>query len=262
MKKRTDILFLMPSLVGFLVFFIVPSVASLRYAFINNAFDDTFVGLRHFRELWQSEYFRLAVKNTVLFTLTAVPAVMVLSVVIASLVVRFAPKIPLVKTAFFLPVVLPSASLTVLYNAYFSHYIPPFPSVLLVYLWKYGGLNVMLIITAITCMDKTVLDAAKIDGAGYARCFIHIILPNITPTLFFTLILSLVNSFRVFRESYLLYGAYPDDSVYMLTNYINNHFEKLNYQNISTAAICFGVIVCAAVAAVFLAEKKRSERIW
>ena len=120
----------------------------------------------------------------------------------------------------------------------------------------------MLMLTALSGMDKNMLDAARIDGAGVFRQTLFVTLPNIAPTLFFTFILSVVNSLKVFRESYLLYGNYPDESVYMLGNFLNNHFAKLNYQTISTAAIFFAVIVYTLVAVVFLAEKKWSESIW
>ena len=120
----------------------------------------------------------------------------------------------------------------------------------------------MLLLTALTGMKKDMIDAAKIDGAGTIRMTWYIVLPNITPTLFFTFILSVVNSLKIFRESFLLYSSYPDESVYMLQNYLNNHFQKLNYQNISTAAIFFAVIVYTIVAVVFRAENKWGKQIW
>ena len=80
--------------------------------------------------------------------------------------------------------------------------------------------------------------------------------------LFFALILTIVNSLKIFRESYLLYGYYPDESVYMLQNYLNNHFAKLNYQNIGTAAVLFAVVVYSIVAVLFALEKKWSDSIW
>ena len=166
------------------------------------------------------------------------------------------------KSALFLPVILPSATIVMLWNAYVSTWVPPFESLLLIYLWKYGGLNVMLMLTALSGMDKSMIEAAKIDGAGAFRRTVLITLPNIAPTLFFTFILSVVNSLKVFRESYLLWGNYPDEDVYMLQNFLNNHFAKLNYQTISTAAIFFAVIVYTVVAVVFVAEKKWSESIW
>ena len=262
MKKRTDILFLLPSLAGFLTFFIVPFFYSFTYAFTENAFTKKFVWFDNFAALFRNDFFRLAMKNTGKFTLCAVPLTMVLSILVALLIVRYAAKLPFVKSAFFLPVILPSATIVMLWQAYVSDAVPPFSSLLLIYLWKYGGLNVMLILTALTGMSKDMLDAAKIDGAGLFRTTWHVTLPNIAPTLFFTFILSVVNSLKIFRESFLLYTNYPDESVYMLQNYLNNHFQKLNYQNISTAAIFFAVIVYTVVAVVFVAEKKWSEQIW
>lgn len=262
MKKRTDILFLLPSLAGFLTFFIVPFFYSFTYAFTENAFTKKFVWFDNFAALFRNDFFRLAMKNTGKFTLCAVPLTMVLSILTALLIVRYAAKLPFVKSAFFLPVILPSATIVMLWQAYVSDAVPPFSSLLLIYLWKYGGLNVMLILTALIGMSKDMLDAAKIDGAGLVRTTWHVTLPNIAPTLFFTFILSVVNSLKIFRESFLLYTNYPDESVYMLQNYLNNHFQKLNYQNISTAAIFFAVIVYTVVAVVFVAEKKWSEQIW
>lgn len=261
MKKRTDVLLLLPSLAGFALFFIVPFSYIFYYAFTENAFSGRFAGLDNFIALFRNEYFRLAMKNTLSFTVVSVPLTMLLSLILAMLLVKFASRLTFVKSAFFLPVILPSAAIIILWNAYFADF-PPFASLLVIFLWKYSGLNVMLIITALAGMNKEILDAAKIDGAGAVRTVWNVTLPNIAPTLFFTFILSIVNSFKIFRESYLLYGGYPDESVYMLQNYLNNHFAKLNYQNISTAAIIFFVIVYLIVAVLMRAEKKWSESIW
>ena len=261
MKKRTDILLLMPSLAGFVVFFIVPFIYTFYYAFTENAFTGKFVGFDNFINLFRNEYFRLAMKNTLCFTALAIPLTMLISTMIALALAKFAAKLPFVKSAFFLPIILPSAVIVILWNAYFTS-VPPFTSLLLIFLWKYGGINVMLIITALSGMNKEMLDAARIDGAGYLRTVFGVIIPNIMPGLFFTLVISIVNSFKIFRESYLLYGDYPDQSIYMLQNYLNNHFTKLNYQNISTAAIIFAVMVYTIVAVILAAEKKWSESIW
>ncbi|MBR4742863.1 MAG: sugar ABC transporter permease [Oscillospiraceae bacterium] len=261
MKKKTDILLLLPSLAGFLTFFIVPFVYSFYYAFTENAFTKKFVWFDNFKRLFENEYFKLAMKNTGKFTALAVPLTMTISLILALLLVRFATRLPFVKSALFLPVILPSATIVMLWNAYISTFTP-FDSLLLIFLWKYGGLNVMLMLTALSGMDKSMIEAARIDGANVFQQTVRVTLPNIAPTLFFTFILSVVNSLKVFRESYLLYGNYPDETVYMLQNFLNNHFAKLNYQYISTAAIFFAVIVYTVVAIVFVAEKKWSESIW
>jgi len=261
MRKRTDILFLLPSLTGFLAFFVVPFFYSFYYAFIENAFTKKFVWLDNFKALLSNEYFRLAMINTFKFTLVSVPLIMVFSIAAAILISQYALKYSAVQSAFFLPVLLPSASFVMFWQAYLND-ARPFDSLILFYIWKYAGLNIMLILTALCAVPKEAVEAAGIDGAGMFRKVRSILLPMISPTLFFTLILSTVNSLKIFKESYLLYGAYPDESVYMMQNYLNNHFAKLNYQNISTASIFFALIVYTVVAVLFALERRLSERVW
>lgn len=262
MKKKTDIILLLPSLAGFLAFYVIPFFWSLYYAFTGSAFKGSgFVGLENFKRLFSNEFFQLAMVNTGKFTIIAVPLTMAVSLIIAFILARFGGRLPFVRSALFLPVILPSATVVMLWNAYISDFTP-FSSLLLIFLWKYSGLNIMLMLTALSGIDKNMIEASQIDGANNMQRLFRVILPNIVPTLFFTLILSLVNSLKIFRESYLLYGGYPDESVYMLQNFLNNHFVKLNYQYISTAAIVFAVIVYTAAAIIFIAEKKWSDAIW
>lgn len=150
--------------------------------------------------------------------------------------------------------------IVLLWNAYFAS-VPPFTSLLLIFLWKYAGLDIMLILTALCSVDHNMLDAARMDGAGSVRLFLQIVLPNIVPTLFFSLILTITNTFKIFRESLLLYGEYPNESVYMLQNYLHNHFTKLNYQNISTAALLFFFAIYIVVAIMLQMERKWSDSL-
>lgn len=261
MKKHTDILFLLPSVAGFLTFFVVPFFYSFYYAFIENAFTNKFVWFDNFMALLSNEYFRLAMLNTLKFTLIAVPLIMVFSVAAAVLISQYTLKFSFVQSSFFLPVLLPSASFVMFWQAYLND-IKPFSSLLLFFIWKYAGLNIMLILTALCTVPKEIIEAADIDGAGRLKKVRKILLPMISPTLFFTFILSIVNSLKIFKESYLLYGSYPNESIYMLQNYLNNHFAKLNYQNISTASIFFALIVYTVVAVLFVIERRINERVW
>lgn len=260
-KHKREALLILPSVAGFLIFFIIPFLYSFYYAFTRDAFSKAWVGLDNFKLLFESEFLRLAIKNTIAFTGISVPLIMVLSVAIALILVQLLNNAPFVKNAFFLPVLLPSATIVMVWQAYFSN-VAPFTSLLVIFLWKYIGLNIMLILTALTGMDKNIIEAARIDGAGMLRTSWYVTLPNISPMLFFTFILSMVNSLKIYRESYLMWGTHPDKSVYMLQNYLNNHFAKMNYQNIATAAILFFFVIYVIVAVVFLLEKKASEQIW
>jgi multiple sugar transport system permease protein len=261
MKKRTDILFLIPSLAGFMMFFVLPFFGSFYYAFTESAFTKKFVWLDNFKLLLLNKYFRLAMFNTLKFTAISVPLLMIFSIAVAVLISQYALKFPFVQNSFFIPILLPSASFVMFWQAYFNN-IKPFESLLLFFLWKYAGFNVMLILTALCNVPKDSLEAAAIDGAGMFKKTYSILLPMISPAIFFTFTLSIVNSLKIFNESYLLYGTYPDESIYMMQNYLNNHFDKLNYQNISTASIFFALFVYTVIAVLFKLEHKINERIW
>ena len=249
MSKKTDRLFLLPAALGLLLFWVIPFFASLGYAFIDNNFSRRFVGLQNLGAVLENSYFRLAMKNTML------------SVIIAFLIAKYAVRWNFLRGSLFLPVLLPSATVVMFHHAYFAG-MPPFSSLLAMFLWKYLGLNVMLILTAVVAVPRELSDAAQIDGAGAIKTHLLVILPYITPSLFFTLILSFVNSMKIYRESFLLYGNYPDESVYMLQNYLDNHFGKLNYPTISSAAILFAVVIYVIVGVVYLLEKRWEDRIW
>ena len=261
MIKKTDRLFLLPALLGFLLFWVIPFFASFGYAFIDNNFSRRFVGMQNLISVIENPYFRLAMKNTMLFSLVSVALVMLLSVTIAFLIAKYAVQWNFLRGSLFLPVLLPSAVVVMFWHAYFAE-LPPMTSLLVMYLWKYLGLNVMLILTAVAAVPRELSDAAQIDGAGEVRTHLLVILPYITPSLFFTLILSFVNSMKIYRESYLLYGSYPDESIYMLQNYLDNHFGKLNYPTISSAAILFAVVVYLIVGVIYLLERRWEDRIW
>lgn len=261
MKRKYESLLLLPSLFGVFIFYIVPFIYSFYYAFTVDAFNKSFAGFSNFKLLFNSEYFQLAIKNTFKFTVLSVPLIMLLAIVIALIIAHFLNSVPFLKNAFFLPVLLPSATIVMIWQAYNTN-IPPFSSLIVLFLWKYIGLNIMLTLTALTGIDNNILEAARMDGAGMFRTSWYVTLPNISPILFFTFVISLVNSMKIYRESYLMWGNYPDKSVYMLQNYLNNHFTKLNYQNISTAAIIFSIVIYLIVMIVFLIEKKMSEEIW
>ena len=74
------------------------------------------------------------------------------------------------------------------------------------------------------------LEAAEVEGASEWTQFVHIKLRYLSPTILFVTILSIINSFKVFREIYLLTGNYPYDSLYMLQHFMNNMFRQLDYQ--------------------------------
>ncbi len=252
---------LVPNFCGFLIFYIIPFFHSLSYAWVNDAFNQEFCGLQNFKNLFSSEYFILGMKNTLLFTAISVPLILIISYIIAYLLAFVVRKLIFSHSAIFLPYLLPSITAIMIWQTYFSS-IPEFSSLLLLFLWKYTGLNVILLTASFLTVPQEILDSAQIDGASSSRSLVHILLPSSVPMLLFTSILSFVNSFKIYRESYLMWGNYPSKTVYMIQNYLNNHFEKLNYQNVSSAATIFFLGIFLIVSGLLWCEKKWSDQIW
>ena len=244
-----------PSFIGFFIFWVLPFIENFIYMVADGSFAE------NVQYLCTNKYFLLAIKNTVIFTGIAALSAVCISFIMAILTLKAASNISFIRNALFLSVILPSAVIVIIWQLLFWD-TAPFNTLFLVYLWKYSGLYYVLILTALASIDQNILDAAVIDGANYKNLVVHIMIPSIVPTLFFTYILSISDSLKIFRESYLLYGAYPDKEVYMLQNFINNHFDKLNYNYISTVSILLLLIVYIIIAVFGVIEKKWSDQIW
>ena len=124
------------------------------------------------------------------------------------------------------------------------------------FLWKNLGYNMILFMSALSGIPHDIIEVADLEGASSWYKFIHIKLRYLSPTILFVLILSLINSFKIFREVYLLTGNYPYDKLYMLQHFMNNTFESLDYQKLSAAAIIMAAFMVILIGILFLADDK------
>jgi hypothetical protein len=118
------------------------------------------------------------------------------------------------------------------------------------------GCAVIIFTAAFQSIPEPLYEYARLEGAGFFRQTFGITLPLVIPTAFLVIILEWINAFKIFKEVYFIGGAYPDESVYTLQNYMNNMYGKLNYQNVTTAAYSFAVIVFALFGALFLLQRR------
>ncbi len=109
------------------------------------------------------------------------------------------------------------------------------------YIWKNLGYTVILWIAGMAAIPKSVTEAAKVDGAAQWQCVRYIILPQLKPACYTITMLSFLNSFKVFREAYLVAGAYPQKRIYLLQHLFNNWFTNLEMEKISAAAVLLAV---------------------
>ena len=221
----------------------------LYYSLIDNQFRRNFVGLDNYVKTLNNEYFLIALKNSLLLIVICVPMLLALALVI-SLVLSFGIKaVRRTRAAFVLPMVIPTASIVIIWRSVFSWDETALP-IYLLFIWKNIGICVILLTAAFTEIDKNIFEAAKLDGAGTFTLHRKITVPMIMPTLLFTALLSVVNSFKIFKESYLYYGSnYPPEHSYTLQYYMNNNFLKLDYQSLAASAVLTSAVVFLIVLA-------------
>ncbi|TVX86872.1 carbohydrate ABC transporter permease [Paenibacillus agilis] len=275
-ETNIALLFLAPSLVGFALFYLLPFVAGFYYSLMDSPIQGSFVGLANYRELLQSDSFRLAAQNTGLFTVMGVPLVMAISLALALMLNRALPLRNWLRATYVMPLVVPVASIVLVWQLLFDRsgavnalwtlwggesadwMNSPWARVvvLLVYLWKTIGYNMILFLAGLQNIPKDYYEAAALDGAGPFRQLWSITLVYLTPTTFFVAIMSIISSFKVFRETYLIAGDYPHESIYFLQHYMNNMFQALDYQKLTSASFLMAVAIILVVVILFRFERK------
>jgi multiple sugar transport system permease protein len=125
---------------------------------------------------------------------------------------------------------------------------------ILLFLWKNLGYNMILFMAALSSIPKDILDVAVLESATPVQVFFHIKLRYLSSTILFVTIMSLISSFKIFREIYLLKGDYPYDTMYMLQHFMNNTFGRLDYQKMSAAAILMALVMIVIIGILFLTE--------
>ena len=263
-----------PSLLGVLTFFILPFLVVIVYAFVDNPIHMEFVGFNNFKYLFGNAAFKIAVKNTLQFSLIAVPLAVILSLLLAALLEMKIPFKSQLRTVFLSPMMVPIASIVLIwqvlfhYNGVINEFIQHWGLdkidwmksdyahivIVILFLWKNLGYNMILFMAAMSSIPKDIIEVAQLESASPWQIFIHIKLRYLSPTILFVTILSLINSFKVFREIYLLTGDYPYESLYMLQHFMNNTFRSMDYQKLSSAAILMSIVMIIIIGILFVIE--------
>ena len=268
--------FLFPSLAGVLVFFVLPFLVVIYQSVLDNPVTKNFVFLKNYEMLVNNNAFRMAVKNTLTFSAIAVPLAVILPLLLAIILMRNIPGRSRFRTMFITPLMVPVASVVLIwqvvlhYNGVLNEITAMFGAApidwlkseyghlvgLVLYLWKNIGYNMILFMSALAAIPKDIIEVAMLEGAGPIRRFFAIKLRYLSSSIVFVSLLSLINSFKVFREVYLLTGDYPFDTLYMLQHFMNNTFGSLDYQKLSSAAILMSVVMIIIIGAMLIIDEK------
>ena len=274
-------LFLLPSLAGTAVFVLIPFAETVRRSFCD-ALGRRFVGLSNYESVIGNTAFQLAARNTARFLCTCVPLLLLVSLLLALGVQAVARhrdgrdtrRGRVFRTSFLLPMAIPVASIVILWQVLFAQnglingWVialggkavdfmgtgAAFWVLVLTYIWKNAGYDMILWLAGLDGIPADLYEAASVDGANAWQKFLHITLPNLLPTLALVGVLSLLNSFKAFREAFLVGGSYPHESMYLLQHLFNNWFLSLDLPRLTAAA----VLMALALSGLILAM----QRVW
>lgn len=260
-RKIIAISFLLPHMLGVLYFFLLPMVQVLLRSF-QSAVGGRWVGLQNYRTVFQNTAFALAASNTARFIAVCVPILVGLSLIL-TVAVQSLPLVgKTIRSAFLLPMAIPAASVVLVWKALFhdnglvNHALldtgmgtipwmdsgAAFWMLVLSYLWKNLGYTMVLWAAGLSAIPESCYEAAQVDGASSWQIFFRITLPNLRGTGYIIVVLSVLNSFKVFREAWLVAGDYPDESMYLMQHLYNNWFRELDFDKIAAASV-----ICSAV---------------
>lgn len=273
-RKFASGAYLAPSMAGVLLFYILPFCVVIFYSLVDNPISRNFVGIQNFKNVAQNVAFQTAVKNTATFSLVAVPLAVVLSLLLAMVLDLKLPFRSQFRTFFLSPMMVPVASIVLIWQVLF-HYNGAVNDVLqaiglgkidwmksqyaqvvviILFLWKNLGYNMILFMAALASIPRELIEVAQLESANRFQIFFHIKIRYLSSTILFVTIMSLINSFKVFREVYLLTGDHPYDSIYLLQHFMNNAFASLDYQRLSAAAILMALVMIVIIGILFIVE--------
>ena len=272
-KKRLPfLLFLLPSLSGVTLFVLLPFSDVVKRSF-QTAVTSQFVGFQNYKTIFANQAFQLAVKNTFRFTLVCIPLLVVIGLMIA-LPVSKLKSAGMIKSLYLFPLAMPTATIVIVWKMAFykqgflnlvltrlgemtglwgeihTDYLGSSASfwvLVFSYIWKNAGYTVVLWLAGILGIPYEMLEAARVDGASERQCFFKIVLPNLKGSLYTIVILSILNSFKIYREAYLVAGAYPEQDMYLLQHLFNNWFVNLDFDKMAAATVCVGGVLFAGI---------------
>ena len=242
-------IFILPAILGTFIFIVIPVIFSFGLSFTEWDLLNPikFVGIENYKLLFKDGLFYKILTNTVVFALSTSILGVIIPLILASILNSKIRGNEFFKTSYFLPFITPMVVIGIIWAWIFDPNIGianfllntnlewlfdtrlAMPVLIFVSVWKLIGYNVILFLTGFTTIPQNLFEAAKIDGAGEGKCFLHITLPLLKPTTYFVTLVTAISSFQVFDLVYVMTSGGPKDStnviVYSIYKYAFEYFD-------------------------------------
>mgnify|MGYP002520586647 FL=1 len=263
-QSFAGVLFILPALLGTIVFIIIPIICSFGLSFAKwdllNPIQ--FVGLENYKIVLTEPVFVKIIINTFVYAIATSVFGVIIPLILACIINSKIKGADFFKTAYFLPFVTPMIVIGIIWEWIFDPNIGclnhllhlhinwlydtnfAMPALIIVSVWKLIGYNMILFLTGLSTINQELLEASKIDGANAYNTFKHVTIPLLSPTIFFVTIITAITSFQVFDLIYVMTQGGPLDSTNVLVYAIyKNAFEYFNVGKASALAyVLFAII--------------------
>lgn len=263
-QNFAGVLFILPALLGTIVFIIIPIIGSFGLSFANwdllNPIQ--YVGLANYKAILTEFVFVKIIINTFVYAITTSVFGVIIPLILACIINNQIKGADFFKTAYFLPFVTPMIVIGIIWEWIFdpnigclNHLLQlhinwlydtnfAMPALIIVSVWKLIGYNMILFLTGLSTINKELLEASKIDGANAYNTFKHVTVPLLSPTIFFVSIITAITSFQVFDLIFIMTQGGPLDSTNVLVYAIyKNAFEYFKVGKASALAyVLFAII--------------------
>ncbi|MBE5808572.1 MAG: sugar ABC transporter permease [Clostridiales bacterium] len=285
MKRRqylTGYLFLLPNFICFMTFVFVPIIMGLVISFTDyNGFNKfNFVGFSNYAAMFGDEYFRISLKNNIIYTLGTVPCTVVLALIIAAVLNGNVKGKNFLRTLYFFPNISSMVAVGIVWGMLFNPSKglingvlmslgvanPPkwlassqtaLLSVMIVAVWKQVGYYMVILLSGMQSIPVSLYESAELDGANAVQRFFHVTIPLLSSTLFMVIILLIISSFQVFDLIAIMTEGGPGASTNVLVYRIYQEgFNYLRFGFASAEAYFLFLIICAITVVQFIGQRK------
>ena len=279
-------LFMLPFLIFFVGFVLYPMIMCVYTSFFDATMgrEDIFIGLKNYKDLFQDGVFWIALKNTMLIVVVSVPITCIFSLWVASAI----SKMPVAATSafrciFYLPVVTGTMAVTMVWKWMFNNYYGIFNylgkdvlgvldkninwlgdekyalwCIILILLTTSVGQPIVLYVSALDNVDRSLVEAAEVDGATPKQAFWKIKWPQMMPTTLYILVITTINSFQCFALIQLLTSGGPKNSTMTIMYYIYyNAFKLYKYGYGNAMGVILAIIIAILSAIQFKAGQEK-----
>lgn len=279
-ESVAGVLFTLPFTIGFLLFMIVPMGISLYYSFCDYDIlsPPVFTGLKNFISMFQDETFFKTLKVTFFFAFVSVPLKLLFALIVAMLLLENSKMSGFYRAAYYLPSIIGgSVAVSILWKRMFAmdgvvnkllgmvgiqtsfSWLGDTRTaiwvLILLVVWQFGS-SMLIFLSSLKQVPQSLYEAAEVDGASAPAKFFKITLPLLTPTIFFNLVMQMINGFLAFTQCYIITQGKPMNSTLLYTVYM--YKQSFEFYNTGYgAALAWVMLAVIGLVTLFLFATKR-----